>query len=102
MPVTADKSELQLLYRHFCSFCLLIFARQSAAMIRLVTSLFVLTCAVQTTLCQTGDCSTEEGRLAYWTAGAVRKPECYTPVVRLTVDEQYPTAADVSAVSISK
>ena len=69
-------------------------------MIRLVTSLFVLTYAVQTALCQTVNCSTEEGRLAYWTAGVDRNPDCYNPVVRLTVNEEYPTAADVSAVSI--
>ena len=68
-------------------------------MIRLSTSLFVLTCAVQTALCQTNCCSTEECRLAYWTVGVDRNPDCYNPIVRLSNSNEYPTAADVSAVS---
>ena len=68
-------------------------------MARRIASIAVLLCAAQATLCQTFDCASESGELAFLQNGAERDPACYNPIISLLVNDRYPTPAQIEDVS---
>jgi hypothetical protein len=69
----------------------------SQPMARRIASIAVLLCAVQATLCQTFDCATRSGQLAFLQNGAESDPACYNPVIDL-ISGINPTPAQIEDV----